>query len=192
MQPSLTGAKSELRQKMRARLAATSGAHRTVEAAQICARMKGSDVWQSAGTVLLFVPLSDEPDVWPLLEFALHEQKLVALPFYEAQNDVYTARQVTDLVADLRTGKFGVREPKPDCSEVALNRLDLVLVPGVAFDARCRRLGRGRGFYDRLLAVASGRKCGVAFDEQIVAEVPAGPQDIHLNCILTPTRWIET
>jgi 5-formyltetrahydrofolate cyclo-ligase len=67
----------------------------------------------------------------------------------------------------------------------------LALVPGVAFDVRGGRLGRGRGFYDRLLAGVSGAKCGVAFDEQIVDAVPAGPLDIRLNCILTPTRWIE-
>ncbi|MBP9903534.1 MAG: 5-formyltetrahydrofolate cyclo-ligase, partial [Verrucomicrobia bacterium] len=73
-----------------------------------------------------------------------------------------------------------------------LNRLDLVLVPGVAFDPRGGRLGRGQGYYDRLLAGVRGTKCGVAFDEQIVDAVPVGPLDIRLNCILTPTRWIET
>jgi 5-formyltetrahydrofolate cyclo-ligase len=73
-----------------------------------------------------------------------------------------------------------------------LNRLDLVLVPGVAFDARGGRLGRGKGFYDRLLSAVNGTKCGVAFDEQIVDAVPVGPLDVLVNCILTPTRWIET
>ena len=85
-----------------------------------------------------------------------------------------------------------MREPAAHCAEVPLNRLDLVLVPGVAFDARGGRLGRGKGFYDRLLAAVRGTKCGVAFDEQIVDAVPNGPLDIRLNCILTPTRLIET
>ena len=72
-----------------------------------------------------------------------------------------------------------------------MNRLDLVLVPGVAFDLQGRRLGRGRGFYDRLLADVDGIKCGIAFDEQMVNEVPAGPPDVRLNFILTPTRCVE-
>ena len=72
-----------------------------------------------------------------------------------------------------------------------LNRLDFVLVPGIAFDLQGRRLGRGKGYYDRLLAEVRGKTCGVAFDEQIVDEIPVEPHDIHVNCILTPTRWIE-
>jgi 5-formyltetrahydrofolate cyclo-ligase len=72
-----------------------------------------------------------------------------------------------------------------------LNRLDLVLVPGVGFDLQGRRLGRGRGFYDRLLADVDGIKCGVAFEEQVVSEIPVGPRDVRLNFILTPTRCVE-
>ena len=69
---------------------------------------------------------------------------------------------------------------------------DLILVPGVAFDLSGHRLGRGKGFYDRLLANARGVKCGVAFDEQIVKAVAAGTHDIRMDFILTPTRVIKT
>ena len=93
---------------------------------------------------------------------------------------------------DLIIGKFGIREVAELSPEMALNQLDLALAPGVAFDPHGRRLGRGKGFYDRLLAGVCGTKCGVAFDEQLVDAVPVGPLDIPLNCILTPTRWIET
>ena len=80
-------------------------------------------------------------------------------------------------------------EPKQDCPEVPLKQLDFIVVPGVAFSLDGRRLGRGRGFYDRLLASVRGIKCGVAFDEQIVDAIPADGQDIRLDYILTPTRW---
>jgi 5-formyltetrahydrofolate cyclo-ligase len=69
--------------------------------------------------------------------------------------------------------------------------LDLVLAPGVAFDLQGHRLGRGKGFYDRLLADVRGVKCGVAFDEQIVDAVPVGPLDVGVDCLVTPTRWLE-
>jgi len=68
-------------------------------------------------------------------------------------------------------------------------RLDLALVPGVAFDLNGHRLGRGKGYYDRLLAMLTGPACGVAFDQQIVSQVPNEPHDVRLSCILTPTRW---
>jgi 5-formyltetrahydrofolate cyclo-ligase len=74
---------------------------------------------------------------------------------------------------------------------VPLNQLDFLLVPGVAFDRSGRRLGRGKGFYDRLLAGVTGMKCGVAWDEQIVHELPAEPHDIAMDLMLTPSRWAD-
>ena len=99
--------------------------------------------------------------------------------------------QAKDIAKDLSHGQFGIREPSGHCIAVPPNRLDLILVPGVAFDSHGRRLGRGKGFYDQLLESVRGTTCGVAFDEQIVESVPVEPHDVHLNCILTPTRWIE-
>jgi 5-formyltetrahydrofolate cyclo-ligase len=102
----------------------------------------------------------------------------------------YVVCEIRDADKDILSGQFGIREPVAACAELTLNRLDLILVPGVAFDLHGRRLGRGKGFYDRLLAVVRGTTCGAAFDEQIVGEIPVEPHDVHLNCILTPTRWI--
>ncbi len=161
-------------------------------AKRLCERLREQHVWSAARTVLLFAPLPDEPDTWPLLAVAIASGKLVGLPAFVAGTNGYTARQILDPTRDLTTGQFGIREPAATCPEVPLNRLDLVLVPGIAFDTRGGRLGRGKGFYDRLLSAVNGTKCGVAFDEQIVDAVPVGPMDVRLNCILTPTRWIET
>jgi 5-formyltetrahydrofolate cyclo-ligase len=127
-----------------------------------------------------------------VLSEAIATGKAAALPAFVPGTSVYTARRILDPTRDLVPGKFGIREPALSCPEVALNRLDLVLVPGIAFDVSGGRLGRGKGFYDRLLPAVNGLKCGVAFDEQIVDAVPVGPMDVRLNCILTPTRWIET
>ncbi len=192
MSASLSKAKADLGEQMRARLKQLSAATRAEAAAPLGARLREQPVWVAARSVLLFAPRPDEPDIWPLLAEALAARKLVALPAFVPGDHCYTARQIVDPGLDLITGKFGIREPLPACPEVALNLLDLILVPGVAFDTRGGRLGRGKGFYDRLLADARGTKCGVAFDEQIVDAVPVGPLDIRLNCILTPTRWIET
>ena len=90
---------------------------------------------------------------------------------------------------DLSVGQFGIFEPTQVCPRVNLNELDFLLVPGVGFTLAGRRLGRGKGYYDRLLAEARGTKCGVAFDWQVTVDVPAEPHDILLDCIVTPTRW---
>ncbi len=188
----LLKAKTLLRDEVRVRVENISAATRAENSAGLCALLRNQKVWQQAKTVLLFAPLADEPDLWPLLHEALEADKTVALPSFVPGTNTYTARRIIDPARDLVVGKFGIREVAEMSPEMELNQLDLVLVPGVAFDARGGRLGRGRGFYDRLLAAVRGTKCGVAFDEQIVNAVPVGPQDIPLNCILTPTRWIET
>lgn len=188
----LANAKSILREQVRARLKPIPAVERGAASARLCARLRERPVWSATRSVLFFAPLPDEPDIWPLLNAAIVAGKTVALPAFVPGTNSYVARQIIDPVRDLITGKLSIREPLSSCPEVPLNRLDLVLVPGIAFDARGARLGRGKGFYDRLLADVRGTKCGVAFDEQLVDAVPVGPRDIRLNCILTPTRWIET
>jgi 5-formyltetrahydrofolate cyclo-ligase len=89
------------------------------------------------------------------------------------------------------TGKFGVSEPLAECEPIPLDRFDLVLVPGVAFDVGGNRLGRGRGFYDRILAAASGVKCGVAYDFQLLDKIPAEAHDARVNFIFTPRRCVR-
>lgn len=185
-------AKASVRLEVRSRLNAMSETQRETASSGICSRLRQQLIWQSAGSLLFFAPLPGEPDVWPLLQEALRSGRTVALPRFSAPTKNYEACVVRDLAADLVIGQFGIREPAIGCAELPLNRLDLALVPGVAFDQDGRRLGRGRGFFDRLLANIRGTKCGIAFDEQLVDAVPVGPLDVGLNCILTPTRWIET
>lgn len=192
MSTPLDSAKAGLRQRVRARLAALTPPQREAASLQICSHLRQQEIWQTANSILFFSPLPDEPDIWPLLEAAHTLGKTVALPRFAADTNAYTAACLLDLRSDFPIGRFGIREPAATCAEIPLNRLDLVLVPGVAFQSDGCRLGRGKGFYDRLLAAVRGTKCGVAFDEQIVEAIPVGPLDVRLNCIITPTRWMET
>ena len=191
MQSKLPDAKTALRRAVRARLNLLTREQRAAGSARACALLEQQAVWTRARTVLFYAPLPGEADIWPLVRTALAAGKTAALPRFDPATSRYLACRVTNLDSDLRSGKYGIREPSESCAVVPLNRLDLTLVPGIAFDLHGRRLGRGKGFYDRLLAVVRGTTCGVAFDEQIAGEIPVEPHDIHLNCILTPTRWIE-
>lgn len=181
--------KAELRQRIRAALGQVSLAVRTVESLELCARLEPQ--LQSAHRILFFAPLADELDVWPLLEKLLPARKICALPAFDAAEQFYSARRVKNLETDIVTGKFGVSEPLPECEPMPLDQFDLVLVPGVAFDLGGNRLGRGRGFYDRILAVASGVKCGVAYDFQLLEKIPIEPHDARVDFIFTPTRCVK-
>ncbi len=182
--------KADLRRELRAALARLGETERATASAQARSLLRRQAVWRQARAVLFYAPIAGDIDLTALLVEAVAEGKAVALPGYVAETGTYEAFQVSDLGRDCVRGQLGIREPGPSCPAFALKRLDLALVPGLGFDASGRRLGRGKGYYDRLLAGVAGAKCGVGFDAQIVARVPAERHDIRMNFILTPTRWL--
>lgn len=184
-------AKAELRSKIRATVKGLSTEQRKSNSEQLCARLKEQDVFQNAGSLLFFASLPEEPDLWPLLNDVLAGKKLVALPCFDVENQVYMPRRITDIHVEILSGKFGIREPAPACIDIPLRDLDVVLVPGVAFSRDGHRLGRGKGYYDRLLENFTGKKIGIAFDEQIVDTIPTEKSDVRMDLILTPTRCLD-
>ena len=191
MQNSIREAKQALRSQVSARLKQMEPGQRAAASARARALLASQALWKTAQWVLFFAPLPEELDVWPLLTEALSAGKRVALPRFVAENRSYEACQIEDVKSDVQTGHFGIREPASRCARLRSTRLDLILVPGVAFDLQGRRLGRGKGYYDQLLRVWRGATCGVAFDQQIVDEIPVAPHDERVNCILTPTHWVD-
>ncbi len=185
MIPSPAQLKTELRQSIRDRLEKITPAVRVVESIGLCDRLEMQ--LHSARTILFFAPLPDELDVWPLLAKCISAGKTCALPSYDPITQTYSARQIENVETEIVSGKFGVREPAKSCREIPLNEFHLVLVPGLAFDGRGNRLGRGRGFYDRLLQQIAGVKCGVCLDLQLTAEVPVEAHDAQVNFVVTPS-----
>lgn len=181
--------KSELRQKIRERLEKISDAVREVESIELRERLEPQ--LQSAHTILFYAPLADELDVWPLLEKCVSSRKICALPAFDAVSKTYSARIIFNPATEIVTGKFGVREPALSCPSIPFDQFDLVLVPGMAFDLRGNRLGRGKGFYDRILAEVSGVKCGVAYDFQLQETIPTEPHDAKVSFIFTPTKCVR-
>jgi 5-formyltetrahydrofolate cyclo-ligase len=183
--------KTSVRTRIRAVLQALTPAQREAESAAACARLLAQPAWQRARSVLLFAPRPDELDLWSCAEAALAAGKVVCLPRSAPEREEYHAARVRHLQSDVVRGRFGIREPAARCETLALKRLDLILVPGLAFTQSGRRLGRGKGFYDRWLAGPCGRTCGVAFNEQLLDALPVELHDLTVDCILTPSRWIE-
>jgi len=183
-------AKAALRSEIRARITAMPEERRASESAEVVRHIVADEVWKGARSVLLFMPLPDEVRIRPLVDAAWAAGKSVALPASDAATGAYVARRVLS-TADLRPGRFGVLEPGAGCPVVPFSALDLVLVPGIAFDSAGNRLGRGRGFYDRMLALSPDAvSCGVGFDAQIVALVPVEPHDVKLHQVWMPTGQV--
>jgi 5-formyltetrahydrofolate cyclo-ligase len=180
-------AKRLVRAEMRELLRGVSGATRAAASAQAVRVLREQAEWRRAGSVLGYCAIGHELDLGEALAAS---GKQVTLPRFDPGTGAYVAALAPARGAELRQAAYGIPEPPADAGVVALNQLDLVLVPGLAFDASGRRLGRGKGFYDRLLAEVNGIKCGVALDEQIVERLPEECHDVSMNFILTPTRWL--
>jgi 5-formyltetrahydrofolate cyclo-ligase len=185
----IANSKTDLRQKIRAQLEKISPAVREVESIELRERLQAQI--PSAHTILFFAPLPDEPDIWPVVELSLALGANCALPFFDAEKKSYGAKLLKNLATDIVTGKFGVREPAATCVEIALEKFDLILVPGMAFDLNGNRLGRGKGFYDRILSAASGIKCGICHDFQLLEKIPTEPHDARVDFIFTPSRCVR-
>jgi 5-formyltetrahydrofolate cyclo-ligase len=181
--------KSALRGELRQRVQALSAEERAQGSAGICERLIAQQAWGAAQAILFYAPTATEPDIRPLLAEAQARGKRVALPRFNSVTNSYVTCLVREAGHDLVPGQFGIHEPAPYCPVIELKQLDLALVPGLGFTLSGCRLGRGKGYYDRLLAGFLGFKCGVAFDCQVIRELPLESHDVRLNCILTPTRW---
>jgi 5-formyltetrahydrofolate cyclo-ligase len=181
--------KQALRRELRRVLRAISPEARQAASERAWRLLDTQTAWQQARTVFLYWSLSSELGTGLMIESALRDHKTVALPRFNRAAGAYELAQVMDLAADLRPGQLGILEPHHQCPPVEPIRLDFSLVPGLGFGPDGRRLGRGKGFYDRMLAHVGGLKCGAAFDEQIVEGIPREPHDICVDCLLTPARW---
>lgn len=109
------------------------------------------------------------------------QTKRIVLPV--VVGDVLELRLYTG-PADLAIGSYGIAEPigEPFTDYADIH---LVVVPGVAFDAAGHRLGRGKGYYDKLLPLIAAPKIGICFPFQLIEEVPAEPFDICMNAVIT-------
>ncbi len=138
--------------------------------------------FQNARTVLVFSALTDEPDLRPLVDSA---PKRYVFP--RVTGDDLALHEVRNL-EELIPSRWNLLEPDPlRCPLVATHEIELALVPGVAFTRAGLRLGRGRGFYDRLLGSVGFRavKCGVCFSTQVFSELPAAAHDAGMDRVAT-------
>lgn len=183
-----------LKQEMRRRLRALNGRASLPERARaselICRLFRAMSGWESWQSILFFAPQSTEPDIWRLIGHAVAARKTVVLPKFDSVGKEYRACAVRSLGNDLEEGKFGIQEPKDSCEPIPLANIDMIVAPGLGFDRSGRRLGHGKGFYDRILERTSGLIVGVAFDWQMTEEIPAESHDIAMHRIVTPSRWL--
>ena len=149
------------------------------------------DCIKDANTIMLYLDFNNEVSTDSLIKKLLNLGKIVSSPITLKEERKLIPSQITDLKNGIQYGAYNIREPKPECSPaINIKDLDVIIVPAVAYDKNCYRLGYGGGFYDRFLE--NLRKdavtIGIAFDLQIFDEVPKEAHDAQLDYIVTESR----
>jgi len=136
--------------------------------------------------VMFYASKDEEAKTDEMIDEALGAGKRVALPRCTSLKTIIP-KEITDRKKDLEKGAFGICEPKECKKDISTEEIDVIVVPGVAFDKKGARLGRGKGYYDRFLKNLSPDKVtiGLAFDFQIVENLPKDSHDIPVSQVIT-------
>lgn len=143
--------------------------------------------FQESKTIMSFLNFGDEVDTTPLAENILKLGKCLVLPLC-APHGVLIPAEIKDLKGDIEPGKWGIREPKKeDLVSVNPEEIELIIVPGAAFDRQGNRLGYGGGYYDRFLNRLRPEtpKIALAFSCQVLPEIPLDPYDLKVDALIT-------
>ena len=171
--------KKELRKLIRQRKAEHTAEEKAEMSARICRQVLTDPHWAKANTVFLYHALTDEVDTTILIDAAMQEGKTVLLPVIDGDDlrlKIHTGAT--------QTGSYSIQEPIGE-EFTCYKEITLAIVPGMAFDKKGNRLGRGRGFYDRTLPkLAEAYKIGLCFPFQLLESIPCETYDIKMDAVL--------
>ena len=171
--------KKELRMAVKAKVKQLTFAEKNIEASCVFSHIEESDIFKNSKSIMLFASLPDEIPTHGIIE-RWAEHKNIYLPRVNG-DDLEIIKYQPGM---LHIGSYNILEPEGN-DAVAPDILDLIIVPGVAFDRDGNRLGRGKGFYDRFLAQTYAKTIAVCFDCQLVEHIPTEPHDLPAQFVVT-------
>ena len=185
--------KSQIRTDIADALAALSEKEIAEKTSAIEKRLFDFANFLEAKVALLYTNNSNEVGTKNILTRTHAYNKIIVLPAFNTETFAMTLMKVDALEKDLTAGPRGIVEPNPDrCKVVPIERIDIAIIPAVALDEKGGRIGSGEGYYDRLIPELSitTRKVALAFEEQIIPQIPIESHDKHIDIIITDKRII--
>ena len=180
--------KQALRTKLRAMRKSLSPETQKLAGEAVREKVLALEAYKRAKTVMAYIACRGELDVSPVIDEILSSGRTLLLPRCEAGGTL-TARIITSPEA-LLPGAYGIPEPAEDAEIAPPESIDLILVPGLAFDREGARLGQGGGYYDRLLSKTGAVKVGICHEAALIDCVPREAHDIRMDAVITPTALI--
>lgn len=177
--------KNDIRSRVKARKTLLSDQEKEEAASRVFQLLEQSAAFMLADKILMYHSLPDELSTHRFLQ-KWADRKRFYLPRVNGVNlDILPYDQ-----AHLAVGAFHIEEPQGD-ETTDISQIDLVVVPAVAYDRRGNRIGRGKGYYDRLLAHSKATKIGVAYDFQLCDfDIPVAPHDVGVDIVITESHRI--
>ena len=151
-------------------------------------RLMNGELWRGITKIAIYASDGSEPELKPFVQWAFNCGKKIFLPRYRCESHDYELAEIHSLSRDLISGKYGITEPAPHLRAADSNEMAHEIawvIPGVGFYASGVRLGRGKGFYDRLLKGVNGRILGVFYQFQLKESIPAEEHDRKMDCAVT-------
>ena len=194
MPDNLKAKKELLRHEMLAKRDALSAEERLKKSSEIVSRLlKNSDII-NAKNIFTYVSFRSEVNTHGMIDSFLAQGKVVSVPFTDMNKKTIIPSIIKSVKNDLVPGTFGISEPVAEkLCPMLVDDIDIVIMPGAAFSDKGCRIGYGGGFYDRFLQKNRISSYALAFDFQIVDEVPFSPEyDLKVDYIVTEKRTIQT
>lgn len=183
----MTG-KNEMREIMRIRRGRLSPRESAERGAEVQRRAIESAPFRNSASIAVYLPLRGEVPTGEIVDAARRQGKRVAAPSSRIANGDYRFAWL-DVDTETAPARYGIEEAV-DPREAAPEEIDLVILPGLAFDRRGGRLGQGAGVYDRLLLDFAGGRLGFAFDFQLVEQVPRAAHDLAVDYLATESDFL--
>ena len=155
-----------------------------------------SDYYKASKNIFIYISYSSEINTIEIINKALVDGKRIFVPRTIFKNKLMDAVRIYSL-DNMKKDRYGILEPGEDSSYINPDKLDLIVVPGVAFDREGGRTGYGAGYYDRYFKKISDerkkeiKKVALAYDFQVIDKVPMDKQDVRIDCIITEKEIIK-
>jgi 5-formyltetrahydrofolate cyclo-ligase len=185
--------KSEIRGSALALRDGLTAEERSSKSMEIMERLFDFANFLEAKIVLFYMNAKNEVATEDMIRKAMEYGKGIVLPWVDKKEKQIIPLKIDDLSRDLKPGYQNITEPIPQrCKPMPFEHIDLAIIPGIAFDERGGRIGHGTGFYDRLIPQfhVTTRKVALAFECQIVSQIPMEPHDRYTDIIITEKRII--